>query len=197
MKDELKIRGQLKGYLAWPLLLSLFVITGNVAVMLVSRLAAAVMLPFTLCYVALAAWIFWYRRGRMLGGLVEFSAEYAWVQKQLLAEMRLPYALADEDGRILWMNEAFQQVLAGEKSGRKNLLALFPEVTKTDLAVDDETVRVHTSYGGSKYRLDLHPSYVSSTEEEDKEAIVEKQKILAVYLFDETEILHYHGKITS
>jgi len=155
------------------------------------------MLPFTLCYVALAAWIFWYRRGRMLGGLVEFSAEYAWVQKQLLAEMRLPYALADEDGRILWMNEAFQQVLAGEKSGRKNLLNLFPEVTKTDLAVDDETVRVHTSYGGSKYRLDLHPSYVSSTEEEDKEAIVEKQKILAVYLFDETEILHYRQLVTD
>lgn len=32
-----------------------------------------------------------------MGGLVEFSAEYAWVQKQLLYEMAVPYAIADTE----------------------------------------------------------------------------------------------------
>jgi len=38
MEDKIKIRGQLKTYLAWPLLLSLFLICGNVAVALVKPL---------------------------------------------------------------------------------------------------------------------------------------------------------------
>lgn len=197
MKENMKVRGQLKWYLAWPLLLSLFLMFANVAVILVSWQAACMMLPFTITYIAMSAWLRVYSRKRVLGGLVEFSAEYAWIQKQLLTEMALPYALADDDGRIVWMNQAFQEIIALEKGTRKNLLSLFPEVTKTDLAVDNETAQVHTSFGEYKFRLDLQPIFVSGTEEEDIEALVSRQKLLAVYLFDETEILRYRQEITD
>lgn len=197
MKENIKINGQLKAYLAWPVLLSLFFIFGNVAVAFIGGKAAVVLLPFTLCYLAIACWIYLYRRKQMLGGLVEFSAEYAWVQKQLLAEMALPYALADEEGRILWMNHAFQEVLEEVRGYKHNLLALFPEVTKTDLTTDNETARVHTAYGEHKFRLDIRPIFVSVSEEEENEAIVGRQKMLAVYLFDETEILRYRQEITD
>lgn len=111
--------------------------------------------------------------------------------------MALPYALADDDGRIVWMNQAFQDIIAREKGARKNLISLFPEVTKTDLAVDNETAQVHTSFGEYKFRLDLQPIFVSGTEEEDIEALVSRQKLLAVYLFDETENLRYRQEITD
>lgn len=197
MKENMKVRGQLKWYLAWPLLLSLFLMFANVAVLLVSWQAACMMLPFTITYIAMSAWLRVYSRKRVLGGLVEFSAEYAWIQKQLLTEMALPYALADDDGRIVWMNQAFQEIIALEKGARKNLLSLFPEVTKTDLAVDNETAQVHTSFGEYKFRLDLQPIFVSGTEEEDIETLVSRQKLLAVYLFDETENLRYRQEITD
>lgn len=197
MKENMKVRGQLKWYLAWPLLLSLFLMFANVAVLLVSWQAACMMLPFTITYIAMSAWLRVYSRKRVLGGLVEFSAEYAWIQKQLLTEMTLPYALADDDGRIVWMNQAFQDIIAREKGARKNLISLFPEVTKTDLAVDNETAQVHTSFGEYKFRLDLQPIFVSGTEEEDIEALVSRQKLLAVYLFDETENLRYRQEITD
>lgn len=197
MKENMKVRGQLKWYLAWPLLLSLFLMFANMAVLLVSWQAACMMLPFTITYIAMSAWLRVYSRKRVLGGLVEFSAEYAWIQKQLLTEMALPYALADDDGRIVWMNQAFQDIIAREKGARKNLISLFPEVTKTDLAVDNETAQVHTSFGEYKFRLDLQPIFVSGTEEEDIEALVSRQKLLAVYLFDETENLRYRQEITD
>lgn len=184
MKDNIKPKGQIRAYLAWPLLLSLIVICGNFAVLAVDYLAAAAMLIFTLFYILAAVWIYLYRRKRLLGGLVEFSAEYAWIQKQLLAEMALPYALADDDGRLLWTNQAFQEVLGSDKASGKNLLSLFPEVTKTDLETDEDTARVHTTYGERKFRLDLKPMYMSGTEEEDIEASG-LQKMLAVYLFDQ------------
>lgn len=196
MKDNMKPKGEIRAYLAWPLLLSLVVICGNLAVLAVNHLAAAAMLVFTLLYVLAAGWIYWYRRKRVLGGLVGFSAEYAWVQKQLLAEMALPYALVDDDGRLLWMNLEFQEVIGSEKTAGKNLLTLFPEATKTDLEMDDGTVSVHTSYGERKFRMDLKPMYMSGTEEEDITASG-LQKMLAVYLFDETEILQYKQEITD
>ena len=197
MKENLKVKGQLNGYLAWPLLLSLFLVFANVAVAFVSRMGALLMLAFTVCYIVIAVWIYVYSRKRILGGLVDFSSEYAWIQKQLLADMALPYALADEDGRVVWMNKAFQEVMEEEKGSRKNLLSLFPEMTKTDLATDDGIASVHTSYGEHKFRLDLHPMYVSGTEEEEIKAVVGRQKLLAVYLFDETEILRYRQEITD
>ena len=114
----------------------------------------------------------------MLNGLVEFSAEYAWIQKQFLGEMALPYALTDEDGRLLWANQAFQSVLDEVRGSKKNLISLFPEITKTDLATDNETRTVHTSFGQHKFRLDIRPIFVSSSEEEENEAVVGRQKCL-------------------
>lgn len=102
MKENIKVHGQLRGYLSWPLLLSMFMVCANIAAGCVSHIGGLVMLPFTIGYLAVAMWIFFYSKKRILGGLVDFSAEYAWIQKQLLTGLALPYALADEDGRIVW-----------------------------------------------------------------------------------------------
>ena len=83
MKENMKVRGQLKWYLAWPLLLSLFLMFANVAVLLVSWQAACMMLPFTITYIAMSAWLRVYSRKRVLGGLVEFSAEPAELETAL------------------------------------------------------------------------------------------------------------------
>lgn len=195
MKEHIKVNGQLKIYLAWPILLSLFFICGNVAVLLADGMAALVLAPFTISYLVIALWIYFYRRKRMLNGLVEFSAEYAWIQKQFLREMALPYALADEDGHMLWTNEAFQEIVDEVRGSKRSLFAMFPEVKKEDLSTDNEVRIVHTACGEHKFRLDIRPLFVSSSEEEENEAIVGRQKMLAIYLFDETEILRYRQLI--
>lgn len=196
MKETMKIKGQLKFYLSWPLLLSLFLIVGNFGVATVSRAGALVLFPFTLCYVAIAVWIYLYRQKRILGGLIEFSAEYAWIQKQLLSDMAVPYALADEDGRLLWGNDAFRDILSEKKALRKNLLTLFPEVAKTDLA-SEEPSHIHTTYGEEKFRIDIRPIYVTGDEEDENAIVSGTQKMLAVYLFNETDILRYKQEITD
>lgn len=196
MKETVKVRGQLRQYLSWPLLLSLFLVFGNIGVITVSKPGGLVLFPFTLCYVAIAVWIYLYRKKYILSGLVEFSAEYAWIQKQLLSEMAVPYGLADEEGRLLWINDAFQEILGEKRTLKKNLLTLFPEVTKADLATE-ETTHIHTTYQNSKFRLDIRPVYVTGDEDDENAIVSDNQKMLAVYLFDETEILRYRQEITD
>ena len=107
MKENMKIRGQLRTYLQGPIILSVFLLAANLAVGIVSPAAGLVMSGFTVMYVLVALWLFMYRRKRLMGGLVEFSAEYAWVQKQLLYEMAVPNAIADTEGHFIWLNHSF------------------------------------------------------------------------------------------
>lgn len=197
MKDKIKVKGQLNIYLSWPLLLSLFVLAGNIAVAFAGGYGALVLFPFTFCYAVIAVWIYLYGRKRLLGGLVEYSAEYAWVQKRLVTDMLLPYALADENGRLIWCNHAFQEVLDEVKGKKKNLLALFPEVTKTDLQAEEGSARVHTSYGDRKFRMDIQATYIGQTDGKENPLVDEAQKLLVIYLFDETEILRCLQEITD
>ena len=92
MKEKRKVRGELRIYLQWPLLLSVLVVAMNLIVGILNAVAGLVMFAFTLVYVGIALWLYFYRKRRLLGGLVEFSSDYSWVQKHLLSEMNLPYA---------------------------------------------------------------------------------------------------------
>ena len=61
--------------------------------------------------------LFWRRSNRqgIMAGLVEFSADYAWIQRKLLMDLHIPYAIVDESGRILWTNTQFSKIIKQER----------------------------------------------------------------------------------
>lgn len=199
MKESVRIQGQLRAYLQWPLILSAFLLAANLAVGFVNPWAGMVMSGFTLVYVIIAAALFFYKKKHILDGLVEFSSEYAWVQKQLLYEMAMPYAIADAQGRLLWLNHAFSEIVHEEKGCRKNLNALFPELTREFLEGIEKRASVHSSFEGRFYQLDIQS--VCLDEKQGMHLGVEhggeQETLLAVYLFDETRILSYEKEIDN
>ncbi|WP_347559657.1 hypothetical protein [Clostridium sp. AM58-1XD] len=198
MKEKVKVRGQLKIYLQWPLLMTALVVFMNLVVGCINSIAGLIMSVFTILYAAIALWLYIYRRKKLLGGLVEFSSEYAWVQKQLLSELALPYALADDEGRILWLNETFSKILTDDKGKviKKNLTALFPEVTK-EVLNSREATTLHTVYGPCRYQLDLKPVFLDMEQEKKLGIQDEEEKLIAIYLFDETQIIEYRREIDN
>ncbi|WP_125141211.1 DHH family phosphoesterase [Clostridium transplantifaecale] len=199
MRENTKIKGQLRFYLQWPLILSVFLMAANLVVGAISPKAGIAMSGFTLLYVVVALWLFLYRRKRLMGGLVEFSAEYAGIQKQLLSEMAMPYAIADAEGHLIWMNKAFADVVQEDKSCRKSLAALFPELTKEMLDEIEGNSSIHSSFDGKFYRVDIRQIYVDENEglRLDLNQEIPEEMLLAVYLFDETEVLSYKREIDN
>ena len=198
MNDK-KIRGQLGLYLRWPLLLGALVIIMNVAVGAVSLRAGLVMCGFTLLYLIIAILLYVYKRRGLLAGMVEFSADYAWIQKKLLSDLDIPYGVTDESGRLLWMNDRFAELIKGEKGKGRMLSAYFPEVTRELLAGLTESTSVHAAFGEGRYRVNIKPVVVDG-DPKDTEILEEGQQLkqlIAVYLFDETEILRYKQEITD
>jgi c-di-AMP phosphodiesterase-like protein len=197
MNEKTKIKGQLGLYLQWPLFLGTLVILTNIAVAAFSAAAGLTMSIFTLLYFVTAVFLYAYKRKKLLADLIEFSADYAWVQKRLLSDLDLPYAMVDETGRLLWMNERFAELIKEEKGGNRTLLTLFPDITKEELSGIEESVSLHTSFRESKYRMDLKPVLMDSKEQDSGilEAGKQKNSLVAVYLFDETEVLKYRQEI--
>lgn len=80
----------------------------------------------------------------------------------------------------------------------KNLLTLFPEIKREQLATGGDVVTLHSSYGDRNYRIDLHQVSVTRTEEgEDALPAVFDSEVTAVYLLDETQTLKYMQQIND
>lgn len=189
----------LQKYMQWPVVLSALVLCANGAVGLVSGKAGMVMAVFTALYAFCAGVLFWYGKKRILTGLVGFAADFDQSQKNLMASMELPYGIADEAGRLLWTNRAFSAVIRDEKSARRSLTVLFPEITEEGLEKMDHALEVQCAYGGAIYRASIKRVTIQSDSGLLSAAPGQKteQQVLAVYLYDETEIHEYMQAITD
>ena len=67
----------------------------------------------------------------------------------LLSEMAMPYAIADSEGHLIWMNSAFRAVVKEDKRRRKSLTAIFPDITKEILEDMEERSSIHSSLTGN------------------------------------------------
>lgn len=131
MKKKVKLKGQLKNYLQWPLLLSALLLAMNVCMYPISVKAGILMSVFLVVYVGIVVMLYMNGRSRIYSDLVSFAAQYGQIQRKLLKELAIPYALLEEDGKVIWANTAFFQVSGKSKKNlRKSISWFFPEFTK-------------------------------------------------------------------
>ena len=200
MKEKKKVAGQLGVYLQWPLLLSALIIMMNVVIGAIDPIAGLAMSGFTIIYLIIAVLLYLYKKKSIMAGMVEFSADYAWIQKKLLNELDIPYAIIDEEGRILWMNDQFTQIVKEEKGKLKTLSAMFPDITKENLMNLKENASIHSTFGESRYRVELKPVTIGKDDinpQSGQEVLVEDRSMITVYLFDETEILRLSQEVND
>ena len=163
MKRKVQLKGQLKRYVQWPLILSALLLVMNLVMYFVSVKAGCVMSGFLIIYIAAVLLLYVRNRPQIYGELVSFATQYGQVQRKLLKELAIPYALLDEDGRVLWGNTAFfEESGKGKKNLRKSISYFFPEFTVDMLPESDfeDTRIVHFSNGEKDFRADLRRVYM-------------------------------------
>ena len=135
-----------------------------------------------------------------MAGLVEFSADYAWIQRKLLMDLHIPYAIVDESGRILWTNTQFSKIIKQEKGSIKTITAMFPDVTKEYLSELQESTSIHSTFGDSLYQVELKPIVIEKDDIKPGtgSTVLPKDKpLITVYLFDETQILRLSQEVND
>lgn len=93
MKSKMKLSGQLRSYLRWPLILSILMLVMNIGMYFVDVMAGMWFTLFFAVYVIAAAVLYYRQRPQVINELITFATEYGQVQKHLIQELALPYAV--------------------------------------------------------------------------------------------------------
>ena len=194
MKQDIKLQGQLKFYMQWPSIMTLFLIAMNIWIFWIDKKAGIVMGVFVLVYAACVTVMYFYSKSLVLADMVEFAAQYSVVQNTLLKELSIPYAILQSDGKIIWTNTQFDDVLGEEKRKDAYLSRYIPELNRSAFPKEEgETVNLEFDYKDKNYQAEIQ--YVSVEDFNESEQLLEfpeeKEYFVAVHLQDVTELNAY------
>lgn len=192
-KTNIKLKGKLRRYLNWPLYLTIVLILMDIAMYAQDIQMGAEFSGFIVLYVIIV--LISNRRSRplLINELVNFATQYGTVQKQLLNDFEIPYALLDYNSRFLWMNEKFTEITGKDKNYHKSVTTVFPSLTKDILQKSEAVGSINVMLDDRNYRISMKRIYFDSvTKDSVIVAINDTDEYLtAIYLFDETELNRY------
>ena len=200
MSKNKKIRPFIRSIIMWPLYLAVILIIMNIYVYFLDTNAGRVVTLFLVVYLAGVVVFILIKREQINEQLVRFGASYGQVQKNLIKEMAVPYALLDGDGRLLSANNEFMAMCPDKIKLKVGIGQIFPEITKSVLPSDREKTVVHLTMGDKKYCAELKNIYIDDSDwNEDKKSIVEDRDnvLISIFFYDETEILRLQKYLTD
>lgn len=191
--NKIKLKGKLRTYYYLPLFLTLFLVFINIGVYVEDAKTGAMFSAFVLLYFLVMLLAGMRTKPLLMNEMVNFATQYGSVQKQLLNEFEIPYALVDYNAKVLWVNEQFTELTGKGKNYHKSITTIFPALTKELLQRSEGEEEVELTFQERSYRSSLKRIYFGPIVEESSIIGVDDgtEYLTAVYLFDETELKHY------
>lgn len=192
MKNRVKLKGRLKTYLQFSLYLGALLVAVNACIYFLNIQAALLLTCFTIFYFAIVLALMFYNKPVIMNELISFATQYGQIQRRLLRDLALPYALLDDTGKVIWTNKEFERVVHKEKGYSKSITSLFPAITKDRLPGEDEVeeTEFEIEHEGSNYMARMKK--ISLKEMAINSDIIEAEGydgyLIAMYLFDETAL---------
>lgn len=192
-KSNISMKGRLRTYLYMPMLLTPLLIVINVLVYMDNTTSGAMFSGFVLLYFLIMLFVYIHNKPLLVEELVNFATQYATVQKQLLNEFEIPYALLDFNGKILWVNKQFTEITGKDKNYHKSIMTVFPTLTKELLQRSDGAQAMNLTMEDREYRVAMKRIYFDTASHGGLTVSLEESSeyMTALYLFDETELNHY------
>ena len=190
LKSGIKLKGRLKRYVQTSLYLGFLLIAVNLLVYLLSVPAGLVVTGFAVLYFGVVLALQFYSKPVIINELVSFATQYGQIQRVLLREFMIPYAILDDEGYIIWTNRAFEKAVHKEKGYRKSITSLFPSITREKLPGETEFAEVNLTFEDNFYSAKMRK--IPMRDMVDSSDIVEAEEykgyLVAFYLFDETAL---------
>ena len=192
-KNNVRMRGRLRAYLYLPVMLTPLLLMINIPVYMQSVKSGFVVSGFVLLYFLITLVVYLRNKPLLIEELVNFATQYATVQKQLLNEFEIPYALLDFHGKILWVNKQFTEITGKSKNYHKSITTIFPMLTKELLQRGETAEAMKLPFGDRRYRVSMRRLCFDIAEHGNLEVSLEESSeyMTAIYLFDETELERY------
>ena len=192
MKKHVKLKGRIKTFINFSIYLGILLCFVNAALYLIDYRAGIILTCFVIFYFAITLSLYFYNKPVIMNELISFATEYGQIQRKLLRDLDLPYALLDDSGKVIWTNIAFENVVHQPKGYNKSITGLFPTITRDRLPDDSgvDEAQYEMEYEGNEYVAKFRK--IPLGEIVDHSDMIEAGDydgfLIAVYLFDETAL---------
>lgn len=193
MNRKIKLKGHLRSYMYWPLLLAIVLVLMDIPIFWWSRKAGVAVAGFLLIYLIVVTAAYYASKPMLIRGLVNFATQYGTVQRKLLNEFEIPYALLDYNGRILWVNEKFAALTGKDKDYHKSITTIFPGITTQMIREEEHSEQIRIQWQDYCFRVEMCRLFFEEMTQNSAIVSMEEteQYLTAIYLFDETELNHF------
>ena len=142
-------------YFDCSVLVGLLLLALGFVIQQVSPPSAYLIFAFTLTYMIICLILQWYLDKRIAHDMIEFASDYSQVQKRMMYELSVPYALLDSDGKVLWMNEKMLETIEKTRDFNKSIYTVMPELASVDYPKEGESKEISLTYADRHYRIEL------------------------------------------
>ena len=192
MKKRIKLKGRIKTYIQFCIYLGVLLGVVDAAVFMIDVRAGVFLAGYIIFYFAITLSLYFYNKPVIMNELISFATEYGQIQRKLLRELDLPYALLDDNGKVIWTNAAFENIVHQPKGYKKSITSLFPTITRDRLpdncGVDE--AQYELEYEGNEYVAKFRK--ISLEEMAERSDMIDAEGyngyLTAVYLYDETAL---------
>ena len=197
-KKKIQYRGVFRHYIRIPLYLMIILAALNVGVYLINIEAGLLVSVGILLCLLVATIIYNFQKKSVLNDLIAFANEYSGVEKKLLDDLQIPYAVLDTEGKLIWSNLEFCELTGKKQCYHKNIETLFPEISRNAFSEKRGSVsEVMVQYGDRIFRTVLKP--VSIEEAVRSSDLLEtgdgNQLVIGAFFYDETQLRKYIQQI--
>ena len=192
MKKHIRLKGRIKTYLNFTIYLGVLLCVVSLAASLADATAGVIVATFTLFYFAITLSLYYYNKPLIMNELISFATEYGQIQRRLLRDLEVPYALLDDTGKVIWTNIAFESMVHQPKGYNKSITSLFPAITREkmpdDLELDE--CQFNITYENREYVAKF--KRISLKEMAEHSDMIDAEGydgyLIAVHFFDETAL---------
>ena len=191
MKKRIRLKGRIKTYIQLCIYLGFLLCAVDAAVSVIDYRAGLLVGFYTIFYFIVVGSLYFYNKPIIMNELISFATEYGQIQRKILMEMELPYALLDETGKVIWSNHAFETAVHHPKGYNKSVTGIFPTLTKDKLPnAETEEAQYDLVFEESEYSAKL--KRISMEQVMEHSDIVDAEEyqgyLIAMYLFDQTAL---------
>ena len=185
MNRNSKLFRFVNAYMRWPLYLVLLMFAMDICLYAAEPKVLYIGLICTGVYIAVIICLHFGKRKKLSRLLAEFGFKFNQVQRKMLLDLKVPYAIVSRDCAVLWANDEFCRITGMFPNHYYEIGEFFPNVTKQVLEDCSDEEELFYDTKGMQFRLLLKNVPLEEQEEGDKDG---KGEVIALYLYDETEI---------
>ena len=124
-KAQLRYSGKVMRHWYWCVLVVLLQLVLTAAVLYVNTLAGCIVGGFTVVLILSLVLLDVHYRSRVLIELMDFAHKFSGIEKEMLKNFLVPYAIVQPDGKLVWMNDMMAELTGKDADYHKIYLRCF------------------------------------------------------------------------